>query len=647
MHSAVHRRFVGLISSLILVFVVGWGSVSSAQSLSFPVPSHNYHRIIVKFEEGSAVRLRSDGLRSLNNTNINAAFAALRAPDVISVSRLFTQSESELDVLRLNQQQRATTTLADLNLYYVVRLDERTSDADAQAYIDNLNQLTGVQTAYATPLPAPLPSQVTRTASPDFSVSQGYLQPAPYGINRAAAAGLPGGLGDTVTFVDIEYMWNYDHEDYNLDASDLLTGDLYTTFGFDHGTAVMGQVMALDNGFGVTGLTPNADAKVASPIFGEDYNIAQTLLNLTPMLNAGDVVLIEQQAYPPFNINNACKSTIGCYFYVPVEIYQDTFDSIQYMVAAGIVVIEAAGNGGYDLDHRVFQNLFDRSVRDSGAILVGAADPTMHKDYFWSNVGSRVDVYGWGGEIYTTGYGDAHTNGVDFNQDYTAEFGGTSGASPIVTGAAIALQGIAKAKGDLLTPHEIRMFLRSTGTPHHAQSYLIGAMPDLDYALTNYLYGQEFFLSNRGFEDGTTSWTVVATKRDKVMCKAANVSVGACSFGFSGNIGENSRLTQTVDLSAAGLGAGDTLHLLYRLKANTGVQRGMAKFTITYAGGINFTSKAKFMSTGGLFVPQSIAVPLQYPVDSVKVDFTYRGVTGRAWLDEVRLCAESGFASCS
>lgn len=610
------------------------------------MPTHNYHRIIVKFDEGSNVRLRDGGLRSLNGAEVNSALAALRAPTVLSVSRLFKQSEAELDTLRQTSSLRSSTPLADMNLYYVVQLDSRTSEADARAYIDHLKSLDGVQTAYPTPLPAPPPSQTLRDVSPDFTTQQGYFNPAPYGVNRAAIASLTGGLGDGVTFVDIEYMWNYDHEDYQLDVEDLLAGDEYTGFGYDHGTAVIGQVVALDNGFGITGLTPNADAKVASPMYDEVYNIAQTLLDLTPMLSAGDVVLIEQQAYPSFNIDAACKAAL-CYNFVPVEIVQDVFDAIQYMVAAGIVVVEAGANGGYDLDHPVFGGLFNRDVRDSGAILVGAANPDTRRDYSWSNVGSRVDVYAWGGLIYTTGYGDAYNNGVDGNQDYTADFGGTSGASPIVTGAVIALQGIAKAEGDLLTPLEIRALLRSNGTPHHPLSYKIGAMPDLATALMNYLHDDAYFLSNRGFEVGATAWTVKQTGGgDKVICAAKNVAVGACSFMFTSSPKENSRLTQTVDVSAAGLDNGDTVYLTYRLKANAKVSKGFAKLILTYTSGAKQTKQSKFTPTGGSFVQKSVAIPLGYPLQSALVEFRYRGTTGKAWIDDVRLCVGGGAAPC-
>jgi hypothetical protein len=54
----------------------------------------------------------------------------------------------------------------------------------------------------------------------------------------------------------------------------------------------------------------------------------------------------------------------------------------------------------------------------------------------FSNFGSRVDSFGWGENIDTSGDG---FRGQDVDE-YTASFSGTSGASPIVAGAAVLIQ---------------------------------------------------------------------------------------------------------------------------------------------------------------------------------------------------------------
>lgn len=52
--------------------------------------------------------------------------------------------------------------------------------------------------------------------SPDLnpmSKSQGYLNPAPMGIDARAAWLVTGGAGENVTIIDIEHGWNLGHED--------------------------------------------------------------------------------------------------------------------------------------------------------------------------------------------------------------------------------------------------------------------------------------------------------------------------------------------------------------------------------------------------------------------------------------------------
>ena len=39
--------------------------------------------------------------------------------------------------------------------------------------------------------------------------------------------------------------------------------------------------------------------------------------------------------------------------YVPVEHWDDNFDAIRAASARGVIVIEAAGNGGENIDHAV------------------------------------------------------------------------------------------------------------------------------------------------------------------------------------------------------------------------------------------------------------------------------------------------------
>lgn len=107
------------------------------------------------------------------------------------------------------------------------------------------------------------------------------------------------------------------------------------------------------------------------------------------------------------------------------------------------------------------------------------------------------------------------------NQFYTDTFGGTSSASPIVTGAAAALQGVQLARGGSpLEPTEVRRILTDTGTPQQSGSYSghIGPRPDLMRAIAElpelYITGLTIDdLAPRGNEDGTLDPGETATIR--------------------------------------------------------------------------------------------------------------------------------------
>jgi len=145
-----------------------------------------------------------------------------------------------------------------------------------------------------------------------------------------------------------------------------------------------------------------------------------------------------------------------------------------------------------NLDQPSCGTTFDRTVRDSGAILVGAGlspssgfDRERRPD---STYGSRVDLQGWGDSVVTTGFGDLYTNPDDpTNPDfwYTGDFAGTSSAGAIVAGATANLQGIAFAQfGAPLTSLQIRTLLVETGSPQLGNTAEhIGPRPDLRQAI--------------------------------------------------------------------------------------------------------------------------------------------------------------------
>ena len=161
---------------------------------------------------------------------------------------------------------------------------------------------------------------------------------------------------------------------------------------------------------------------------------------------------------------------------------------ISNLTRAGIVVVEAAGNG--------LTQVTPASIVDSGAIIVGASNGAL-RPMCSSNFGPRVNVHGWGMGIGTTGYGGVplgaadpalRANGADPDQWYTNNFGGTSGASPIVVGAAAIIQSTRIDVGlPMLNSFDMRSLLVTTGTPQAAGSTPnIGPLPDLRRAIASY-----------------------------------------------------------------------------------------------------------------------------------------------------------------
>jgi subtilisin family serine protease len=328
-------------------------------------------------------------------------------------------------------------------------------------------------TTLATERAAPDPDRCPIT-TPSFESYQGYLGAAPHGIDAPAAWRL-GARGQGVWFADIEGGWNPAHED--------LPGDRITHAGGvviqdpawrAHGTAVLGEVVGRDNGKGVVGIAPDIERVVTSSIGG--VAVAEAIDVAAEQLRPGDVLLIELQSAGPRGR------------YIPVELWDDVFDAIRAATARGVIVVEAAGNGGEDLDHWIYRRAFDRRHRDSGAILVGAGGPP--RDGYadrarleFSNYGSRVDVQGWGRKVATLDYGDLQACAGD-HRHYTGEFSGTSSASPIVAGAAVLLEGLARERGHVLGPVELRALLRRTGSPQAGDtSQAIGPRPDLARAV--------------------------------------------------------------------------------------------------------------------------------------------------------------------
>jgi subtilisin family serine protease len=438
-------------------------------------------RVVVKFAEGVKVRIAAGRTRGLSSVEDQALRAVLAEAGVAlsDFQRLHARSEAALDAERATSEAESGEALADLNNYYVVRASGPLGPAELAA---KLNALSFVELAEPQPAPSPPP------ATPDFSGQQGYALPPATGIGRLDTLKHPGGDGKDVTIADVEYSWLFGHEDLQLKPEKAILGDRTPIDPFgdtNHGTAVLGILGARDNGKGVTGLAPKATLRASPANTDVGFDVAFAIGVATGALKKGDVILIEQQA--PV-CGGACGGDqVGC---GPVEFFQSTFDAIKAATAKGIIVVEAAGNGSVNLDGPACGGLFNRAVRDSGAIIVGAGSAVGRSRLSFSSFGSRLDVQGWGEQVATTGYGDLFDTGTRRKQ-YTATFGGTSSASPIVTGAVAMIQGALKGKRlAVAKPKEMRQTLTKTGQPQGGVA-LIGPLPDTAKALNRLLKARQ------------------------------------------------------------------------------------------------------------------------------------------------------------
>jgi hypothetical protein len=253
----------------------------------------------------------------------------------------------------------------------------------------------------------------------------------------------------------------------------------------------MGILVGLDNGYGVTGLVPDATPwffTTGSDASPEDR--ATAIIAAIDALDPYDVMLLEMQSV--FN---------GQAYFGPAELELSVYEATVLATDSDIIVVAAAGNGELNLDVDDCDPdgappgcAAYRLLPDSGAILVGAATADVNHDRIdYSTYGSRVNMQGWGVGVFTLGEAGDSSDIIfddDPNQSYRVSFGGTSSASPFVAGCAVALQSLAiDVLGAPLDPWEMRELLVSTGIPQGTAtaSEHIGPFPNMAAAIVSLL----------------------------------------------------------------------------------------------------------------------------------------------------------------
>ena len=131
---------------------------------------------------------------------------------------------------------------------------------------------------------------------------------------------------------------------------------------------------------------------------GEELHTVDAIAEAVDHIEPGDVLLLEVQ-----------RPGEGGTRPLPTEIDPADFDAISDATGAGIVVVEAAGNGTRDLD--LWRHPTDGPLRamrrdgpgDSQAIIVGSCVAQRFQDgharFPDSNWGERVDCYAWGESV--------------------------------------------------------------------------------------------------------------------------------------------------------------------------------------------------------------------------------------------------------
>lgn len=442
--------------------------------------------VYVKFRDDASVRLRNGHLDDLGTGQLVEAAPLLQLfADAASGGRwerLHQIDEAKLDDLRQRAQANLGRATADLNSEFLLWLPAL---SDAAATIDVLNTLEIVEIAWPLPLPVPPP------LPPSYLQMQGYLDSSPGGIDAKHAWSSLGNRGAGIRFADCEYLFNPNHQD--LPPVTILGPQPQDPgFGPNHGTAVLGQVAGMNNGWGVTGICSEATFYFAGTYTSGVVNIAAAITNCLAVFEPGDVIILEAQTAGPLYFGGGSQ-----YGLVPVDWVLATYNAVVTAVGNGVVVLEAAGNGEQNLDDPLYSTGNGGHwpflpQNDSGAIIVGAgASPfgsNVDRSRLWySNYGSTVDLQGWGEWVTTTGYGGLYS-AEGQNLWYTSSFGGTSSATPIVGGACALIQSIQKDKhGSVLPPAVVRQALIDTGSPQQSGQYPasqhIGPRPDLLAAL--------------------------------------------------------------------------------------------------------------------------------------------------------------------
>lgn len=398
---------------------------------------------------------------------------------------LFSLPEDRLNRFRERAMAHSGQVLTDLRSFVSLRIPSR----PGFSFIDelaHLNRFNWVVVAYLeAPVQAlldfdpPIDDIAPVGITPLLVNHQRYFYPAPEGVGLFSAWVNPWAKGAGTRVMVYDNNYRASHEDLP---------DLFFTTGGNpvdeqHGTAVLGILGARHNGLGMKGGVYEADIgfqKAASA--GGSH--ANNLLNGAMQMGHGDVLVTEVgRKINALGFSCDCNPTQANT--VPIEFYPAEYQAIEQIIAAGITVVEAAGNGCVDFDDPVFQDMFNTSLQDSGAIWAGASLADQRSPTCYSNSGVRVNLHAWGEQVATLLHlreDEVAIFDEGLDRRYGPNFGGTSSAAPIIAACAASVQAQAGATiMGPLSPLEVRELLMETGQPQTGElDRPIGPMPNME-----------------------------------------------------------------------------------------------------------------------------------------------------------------------
>ena len=249
-------------------------------------------RVIVKFREHIQLRHDQSAARQIEQRGIGPWQQLAAEFKGISIEPLFA-SKKRSDILGLVRRAAAadpTYRPRDLSTYYVVKVPV---GVDPQALAKALSSWTSVLFAYLEPPPVEPPA--VNPVDDPRSPNQGYLDPAPDGIDAEDAWGFLGGDGAGQSLVDLEWGWTFNHEDLAAHGITLISGINHSYFF--HGTGVLGELGAVDNAVGCVGIVPALGSVrcVSQWLTGGGYSTSQAIVDATVVMSFGDILLLEAQ----------------------------------------------------------------------------------------------------------------------------------------------------------------------------------------------------------------------------------------------------------------------------------------------------------------------------------------------------------------